>query len=122
MLKNSTIEVNDNRFRFNVDVYLFNEQGHMTVYCPSLDIATTGTDFQDAIKNFYECLQLYVECCLEMGTFEEDLKEHGWKVGEKKIVPPTFRTLLRRPQLSALMQSNTNYKRISAPIRIATLA
>ncbi len=122
MLKNSTIEVNDNRFRFNVDVYLFNEQGHMTAYCPSLDIATTGTDFQDAIKNFYECLQLYVECCLEMGTFEEDLKEHGWKVGEKKIVPPTFRTLLRRPQLSALMQSNTNYKRISAPIRIATLA
>ena len=94
MLKNSTIEVNDNRFRFNVDVYLFNEQGHMTVYCPSLDIATTGTDFQDAIKNFYECLQLYA----------------------------TFRTLLRRPQLSALMQSNTNYKRISAPIRIATLA
>ena len=122
MLKNSTIEIKDNRFRFNVDVYIFNEQDHLTAYCPSLDLATTGADFLDAIKNFYECLQLYVECCLEMGTFEEDLKEHGWKVGEKKIVPPTFRTLLRRPQLSALMQSNTNYKRISAPIRIATLA
>lgn len=122
MLNNSTIEINNNSFRFNVDVYIFNEQDHLTAYCPSLDLATTGTDFQDAIKNFYECLQLHVECCLEMGTFEEDLKEHGWKVSEKKIVPPSFHAQLRRPQLSALMQSNTNYERISAPIRIATLA
>ena len=52
----------------------------MAAYCPSLDLATTGTDFQDAVKNFYECLQLHVECCMKMGTFEEDLKEHGWKV------------------------------------------
>ena len=81
MLNNSTIEINNNSFRFNVDVYIFNEQDHLTAYCPSLDLATTGTDFQDAIKNFYECLQLHVECCLEMG-----------------------------------------YERISAPIRIATLA
>lgn len=120
--RNNTIEVESNRFRFDVDVYIFREEEHMTAYCPSLDLATTGTDFHDAVKNFYECLQLHVECCMEMGTFEEDLKEHGWKVGSKRVVPPSFRTQLRRPQLSALMQSNTNYERISAPVRIAAMA
>lgn len=119
--RNNTIEVENNRFRFDVDVYIFKEEEHLTAYCPSLDLATTGTDFQDAVKNFYECLQLHLECCIEMGTFEEDMREHGWKVSEKHIVPPSFRTQLRRPQLSALMQSNTNYERISAPVRIAQL-
>ena len=72
--RNNTIEIDKDRFRFNVDVYIFKEGEHMTAYCPSLNLATTGTDFQDAVKNFYECLQLHVECCMEMGTFEEDLK------------------------------------------------
>jgi predicted RNase H-like HicB family nuclease len=120
--RNNTIEIDKDKFRFDVDVYIFREEEHMTAYCPSLDLATTGTDFQDALKNFYECLQLHVECCLEMGTFEEDLKEHGWKVSEKKIVPPSFRTQLRNRLLSGLLQSNTNYERISAPVRIASLA
>ena len=108
---NNTIEINHERFRFDVDVYIFKEEDHMTAYCP-----------QDAIKNFYECLQLHVECCLEMGTFEEDLKEHGWKVSSKHVVPPSFRTQLKSPQLSELMQSNINFERISAPVRIATFA
>lgn len=116
---NNTIEIDKDKFQFDVDVYIFKEEGHLTAYCPSLDLATTGTDFQDAVKNFYECLQLHLECCMEMGTFEEDLKEHGWKISTKRVVPPSFRTQLHRPQLSALMQSNTNYERISAPVRIA---
>ena len=119
---NNTIEIDNDTFRFNVDVYIFKEEDHLTAYCPSLDLATTGTDFQDALKNFYECLQLHVECCMEMGTFEEDLKEHGWRVSQKRLVPPSFLTQLKRPQLSELMRSNTNYERISAPVRIAALA
>lgn len=83
--RNNNIEIDNEKFRFNVDVYIFEEGDHLTAYCPSLDLATTGTDFQDALKNFYECLQLHVECCMEMGTFEEDLKEHGWRVSQKKI-------------------------------------
>ena len=120
--RNNTIEIDNDMFRFNVDVYIFKEEDHLMAYCPSLDLATTGTDFQDALKNFYECLQLHVECCMEMGTFEEDLKEHGWRVSQKRLVPPSFLTQLKRPQLSELMRSNTNYERISAPVRIAALA
>lgn len=120
--RNNTIEIDNDMFRFNVDVYIFKEENHLTAYCPSLDLATTGTDFQDALKNFYECLQLHVDCCMEMGTFEEDLKEHGWRVSQKRLVPPSFHTQLKRPQLSELMRSNTNYERISAPVRISALA
>ena len=94
----NTIEIGNDKFHFDVDVYIFRENDHLTAYCPSLDLVTTGKDFQDAVKNFYECLQLHVECCLEMGTFEEDLKEHGWKVSEKKVVPPSFLTQLKQPQ------------------------
>ena len=119
---NNTIEIEKDKFRFEVDVYIFREEEHMTAYCPSLDLATTGTDFQDAVKNFYECLQLHVECCMEMGTFEEDLREHGWKVSTKRVVPPSFRTQLKRPQLAGLLQSSTNYERISAPVRISVLS
>lgn len=118
--RNNTIEID--KLRFDVDVYIFREEDHMTAYCPSLNLATTGTDFQDAVKNFYECLQLHVECCMEMGTFEEDLKEHGWKVSSNRVVPPSFRTQLKSPQLSELMQSNINFERISAPVRIAAFA
>ena len=120
--RNNTIEIDKNEFRFDVDMYIFKEEEHIAAYCPSLDLATTSSDFQDAVKNFYECLQLHVECCMEMGTFEEDLKEHGWEVGEKRVVPPSFRTQLRRPQPAGLLQSNTNYERISAPVRIAAHA
>ena len=78
--RNNMIEIYKDKFRFDVDVYIFKEEEHMTAYCPSLDLATTGIDFQDAVKNFYECLQLHVECCMEMGTLVEDLKEHEWKM------------------------------------------
>ena len=70
---NNTIEIDKDKFRFNVDVYIYREEEHLAAYCPSLDLATTGTDFQDEVMNFSECLQLHVECCLEMGTFEDDL-------------------------------------------------
>ena len=120
--RNNTIEIDNDKFRFNVDLYIFKEEEHVAAYCPSLDLATTGTDFQDALKNFYECLQLHLECCIDMGTFEEDLKEHGWKISKKKIVPPSFRTQLKNRQLSGLLQSNTNYERISAPVRLSVLA
>ena len=120
--RKNTIEIGNDKFHFDVDVYIFRENDHLTAYCPSLDLATTGKDFQDVVKNFYECLQLHVECCLEMGTFEEDLKEHGWKVSEKKVVPPSFRTQLKQPQLSELMRSNINFERISTPVRISALA
>lgn len=118
------ITVDNGALRFDVDVYVFRykEEERLTAYCPSLDLATTGDDFQDALKNFYECLQLHVECCTEMGTLEEDLKAHGWKLSAKKIVPPTFRTQLRNKQLSDLLHSHTNYERISAPVRISAMA
>ena len=71
----------DNKLhRFDISYYIFQSEGQYIAYCPSLDLTTTGEDFNDAVFQFHECFQLYVETCLEMGTLLEDLKNHGWKL------------------------------------------
>lgn len=67
-----------NKHKFNINYYVFQDEGRYIAYCPALDITTSGVDFNDAVAQFYENFQLYVECCLEEGTLIDDLKAHGW--------------------------------------------
>ena len=76
---------NNTEYRFAIEYYIFREGENLIAYCPSLDISTSGKDYGDAVKNFYERFQIYVETCLEMGTLWDDLKDHGWKVTDKKL-------------------------------------
>ena len=55
-------------YRFAIEYHIFREGDNLIAYCPSLDISTSGKDYGDAVKNFYERFQIYVETCLEMGT------------------------------------------------------
>ena len=58
--RNNMTEIDKDKFRFDVDVYIFKEEEHMAAYCPSLDLATTGIDFQDSrAKSFYLCWNRY---------------------------------------------------------------
>ena len=57
--KTDTIRVDKDSFRFNVDIYIFKERENYISYCPSLDICSSGVDFNDALKNFYEAFELY---------------------------------------------------------------
>ena len=109
-------------YRFVIEYYIFREGDNLTAYCPSLDISTSGKDYGDAVKNFYERIQIYVENCLEMGTLWDDLKEHGWKVSEKKLTPPSFNRLVRKPEMTKLLGDHISYEKVSAPMRIAAMA
>lgn len=109
-------------YRFAIEYYIFREGDNLIAYCPSLDISTSGKDYGDTVKNFYERFQIYVETCLEMGTLWDDLKEHGWTVTEKKLIPPTFSRLLRKPEVSRLLGGHTNYEKVSVPMRIPAMA
>lgn len=109
-------------YRFSIEYYVFREDNYMIAYCPSLDICTSGKDYTDAVKNFFERYQIYVESCLEMGTLRDDLKDHGWKVSEKKLTPPPFSKLVRKPEMSKLLGGHTNYEKVSSPMRIAAMA
>jgi hypothetical protein len=119
------ISMNSNtngEYRFAIEYYIFREGENIIAYCPSLDISTSGKDYSDAVKNFYERFQIYIETSLEMGTLWDDLKDHGWKVTEKKLTPPPFSRLVRKPEVSKLLGGHINYEKVSAPMRIAAMA
>ena len=113
---------NRNEYRFLIEYYVFPENDYQIAYCPSLDISTSGKDYNDAVKNFYERFQIYIETCLEMGTLKEDLQAHGWTVSENSVVPPTFRKLARKQEMLRLLEGHTCYEKISTPMRIPAIA
>ena len=105
-------------YRFSLEFFVFQENGLQIAYCPSLDISTSGTTFNEAVGNFYEMFQLYIECCVENNTLHDDLLAHGWKVQKKQMLPPTFSVLMRKPEMKKLMKGNIGYEKVVAPARI----
>ena len=107
----------------DISIYIFREGEHYVAYCPSFDVSSTGTDYLDAVKNFYECLQLHLDCCASAGTLADDLRAHGWRVGDDgKLVPPSFSSLSLKPEMSALLAGSQNYERIVTPMHIQATA
>ncbi len=107
-------------YRFSLDVYIFEEGDNLIAYCPSLDISTSGKDFNDAVANFYECLQLHVESCVEHGTLIQDLLEHGWKMRKTAVSPPSFTSLLKKDEdLRNLLGGKKAYERIVVPAKVS---
>lgn len=76
--------------RFSLSVFVFKENEAFIAYCPSLDLSSSGETYNDALGNFYEALQLYIECSQEFGTLHDDLVKHGWTVSSSEVKPPSF--------------------------------
>ena len=95
----------ESEYRFFLEIFVFQENGVQIAYCPSLDISTSGTTFNEAVGNFYEMFQLYIECCVENNTLHDDLVAHGWKLQKKQMQPPTFSVLMRKPEMKKLMKT-----------------
>jgi predicted RNase H-like HicB family nuclease len=56
------------------------EKGWYVAHCPPLDITTQGRTQTEAKKNLGEASELFVVSCFERGTFEQALRELGWRV------------------------------------------
>lgn len=113
---------NENReYRFDIEFFVFREKDRYIAYCPSLDISTSGDNFNDAVGNFYEMFQLHIECCVEAGTLYDDLEAHGWKIRKKSVTPPSFRALMKQPEMKSLMEGNIGYEKVVAPVRVPAL-
>ena len=56
------------------------ENGWYIAHCPPLDITTQGRTEAEAKKNLREASELFVVSCFERGTFEQALRELGWRV------------------------------------------
>lgn len=109
-------------YRFQLEFYVFQEGGNHIAYSPALDISTSGSTFNDAIANFYERFQLYVEYCVAHGTLHNDLLSHGWKFKKESIIPPSFSVLMRKPEMKRLLDSNLSFERIVTPARFPAQA
>jgi predicted RNase H-like HicB family nuclease len=117
-MKESILIPNKEEFKLSIEFYVFVEDGLYISYCPSLDISTSGETYNEAIGNFYEMLQLHIECCTDNNTLYDDLKSHGWKLDGENILPPSFMTLMEKPEMSKLMQGNIGFEKIVTPARI----
>ncbi len=56
------------------------QNGWYVAHCPPLDITTQGRTIAEARKNLAEASELFVRSCFERGTFEQALRELGWRV------------------------------------------
>jgi predicted RNase H-like HicB family nuclease len=112
---------NDNHnteYRFKIEYYVFTENDTYIAYCPSLDLSTSGKTFNEVISNFYEMFELYIETCIEYDTLHDDLIAHGWKLTKKDIQPPTFSSLMKKPEMRKLIRGNIGFEKIVTPVRI----
>lgn len=122
ILKTSAKDNAANEYRFQLEFYVFPEDGAYIAYCPSLDISTSGDTFNEAVGNFYERFQLHVECCVKYGTLYDDLIAHGWKLRKKDILPPTFSALMKKPEMKKLMCGGLSFERVVTPARLPAFA
>jgi predicted RNase H-like HicB family nuclease len=60
--------------------------GWYIAHCPPLDITTQGQTEAEAKKNLIEASELFVVSCFERGTFEQALRELGWRVVSGRVV------------------------------------
>lgn len=104
--------------RFNIYYYVFQDEGLYIAYCPALDITTSGKDFNDAVAQFYENFQLYVECCVEDGTLIDDLIDHGWKLEGVRLTPPSLDDMLLKPEFKSLIGGDKEYDKLNAPLQL----
>lgn len=104
--------------KFTISYYVYCVDGLYIAYCPSLDITTSGKDYNDAIMQFHENFQLYLEFCIEENTLLEDLKEHGWKLEGVKLIQPSFDELLVKQEFRHLLESDTEYDRLNAVFKL----
>jgi len=63
------------------------ENGWFIAHRPPLDITTQGKTEAEAKKNLIEASELFVVSCFERGTFEQALRELGWRVVAGRAVP-----------------------------------
>lgn len=55
--------------------------------CPVLDIATQGKSKKEAKANLKEAVEMFLHACIEMGTFEEVLKDCGFSLDQPEEQP-----------------------------------
>ena len=64
------------------------EDKRFVAFTPALDLSTSATTYEKAKKRFEEIVSIFFEEIISKGTFNEVLKDLGWKKVDRKWQPP----------------------------------
>lgn len=116
-------ELSSNTHQLNVqlELYKFKEDNYYIMYCPALDLSTSGKSEAEAEESFSETFQIYINYCIKKRTLVEDLQKNGWDVRsmkQRKMKAPDTKKLLRINETLREIVYNRNYEKTSRSVEI----
>ena len=119
-------ELSSNTHQLNVqlELYKFKEDNYYIMYCPALDLSTSGKSEAEAEESFSETFQIYINYCINKRTLVEDLQKNGWDVRsmkQRKMKAPDTKKLLRINETLQDIVFNRDYEKTSRSVEIPQL-
>ncbi|MDO9634217.1 MAG: hypothetical protein Q7J05_04130 [Paludibacter sp.] len=116
-------ELNSSTHKLSVklELYKFKEDNAFIMYCPALDLSTSGKSEEEAEQSFSETFQIYINYCIHKRTLVEDLQKNGWDVRsmkQRKMKAPDTKKLLSINETLREIVYNRNYEKTSRSVEI----
>lgn len=109
-------------YEFNLTFFVFKENDYYIAYCPMLDLSTSGDTKQEAVQNFPEAFEAFIECCVEKNILKECLTSLGWRVSTKRILPPPLSKLAHKEGVKELLDGENYFERRVIPVQLPLAA
>lgn len=74
----------------HLKIWTREDDGCIIAWCPALDVMTQGPDFDTAVANLQEAVDLFVESCQRRGVLGKVLEEAGIDIKENDNQTDTF--------------------------------
>ena len=103
---------------------IFEEDGTVICYCPTLDLSGYGYNEKEAIESYKYVMAEYLNHTTENNTLEKDLKRLGWQVKKNLhgMLPPPITKLLENNNNFKRVFEKFDYKKLSTNVRFPTLS
>lgn len=73
---------------FKLPVSILREGKKFIAYTPTLDLSTSGNNYDEAKQRFGEIVNIFFEELVKKGTLKKVLQNLGWKQIQTKWSPP----------------------------------
>ena len=74
----------------NLPISILQQGSQTVVYTPALDLCTSGDSRDQALANFHDAVQIFLEDLLQHGNLDDVLGELGWEKEESDWIPPAW--------------------------------